>query len=212
MRKLLAAGIALCVASAAQAQMRITEYMYSGNDLAASNGEFWELTNVGGSPIDMTGWSFDDDSRTPGTVDLSVFGIVAAGESVVIAEAPAADFRDNWGLPGTVKVLGGNTTNFGRGDEFNLYDALDVLVDRLTYSDQIFSGTFRTQFVSAWVTYAGLGQNDPYEFVGSMQGDLQSSYFGTNGDLGSPGMHVIPEPAMLTVLALGGLALVRRKR
>ena len=41
--------------------MRITEFMYSG-----TNGEFVEFTNVGNAALDLSGWSFDDDSRTPG--------------------------------------------------------------------------------------------------------------------------------------------------
>src|SRR6185312_7524044 len=106
------------VASSAAAEMRITEYMYSG-----ANGEFIEFTNVGDAPIDMTGWSFDDDSETPGTVDLSAFGTVAAGESVILTETAAADFRTAWSLCDAVKVIGGNTTNLGRDDEINLFDA-----------------------------------------------------------------------------------------
>ena len=63
--------IALCIitlfAATAQAQMRITEWMYNGKLDGNSLGEFVEFTNVGSSAIDMTGWSFDDDSRTAGT-------------------------------------------------------------------------------------------------------------------------------------------------
>ncbi len=32
-------------------------------------------------------------------------------------------------------MIGGNAINLGRGDEINVYDARDVLVDRLTYDD-----------------------------------------------------------------------------
>lgn len=35
----------------AEAQIRITEFMYAGE-------EFIELTNVGSTPVDFTGWSF----------------------------------------------------------------------------------------------------------------------------------------------------------
>ncbi len=55
----------------APASMRITEWMYGG-----MNGEFVEFTNVEPSPIDLTGWSYDDDNRRPGQFSLSAFGIV----------------------------------------------------------------------------------------------------------------------------------------
>jgi hypothetical protein len=60
--------------------MRITEYMYSG-----LGGEFIEFTNRSDAPIDMTGWSYDDDHAVPGAFSLSAFGVVQPGESVVLA-------------------------------------------------------------------------------------------------------------------------------
>ena len=50
--------------SHASATMRITEYMYSG-----VGGEFVEFTNVGSSPVNMTGWSFSDEDRDAGDFD-----------------------------------------------------------------------------------------------------------------------------------------------
>ncbi len=126
---------ALCIATlfaaSAKAEMRITEWMYSGGD-----GEFVEFTNVGSTAIDMAGWSFDDDSENPGTVDLSGFGAVMPGKSVILTDADAAAFDSAWGLSGSVGIIGGNGTNLGRADEINLYDSSDNLVDRLTYDDQ----------------------------------------------------------------------------
>jgi len=87
MRKMLGIAMILCMATTAHAGMFITEYMYSGD-----GGEFIEFTNVGAAPIDMTNWSYDDDSRTPDVFALN-FGIVAPGESVIITEGAAADFR-----------------------------------------------------------------------------------------------------------------------
>lgn len=119
--------------------IRITEYMYSG-----TGGEFIEFTNLDANPIDMTGWSYDDDSSVAGTVDLSAFGIVSPGESVVLSEADAATFIADWNLVG-VTVIGNLTTNLGRNDQINLFDSGDVLADRLSFGDQTFPGTIRTQ-------------------------------------------------------------------
>jgi len=110
-------------------RIRITELEYNGS-------EFVELTNVGSAAQDFTGWSFDDDSRTTGTVSLSAFGSVAAGESVIIAESTDAAFRTEWGLAPTVKVIGSNAANLGRADEANIFDGTGTLVDRVTYNDQ----------------------------------------------------------------------------
>ena len=93
MNKLLAALLVAGFASQAQADVRITEWMYSGG-----SGEFIEFTNLGTSAVDFTGWSYDDDSRTPGVFSLSAFGLVGAGESVIITETEAATFRLDWRL------------------------------------------------------------------------------------------------------------------
>lgn len=166
------------------AAIRITEWMYQG-----ANGEFVEFTNVGNTPVDMTGWSFDDNSRTPGSTSLSAFGIVAPGESVILTEANAATFRAAWNLCDAVKVIGNLTDNLGRNDEINLYDAGGNLVDRLTYNDEGATPVNgpRTQNASAWVTAAALGNNTANLWVLSTTGDAEGSYASTGGDVGSPG-------------------------
>lgn len=73
---ILGLALVLIAGSTVRGQVRITEYMYQG-----INGEFVELTNTGGSAVDMTGWSLDDNTNTPGSFDLTAFGSVAAGES-----------------------------------------------------------------------------------------------------------------------------------
>jgi len=174
-------ALALC-ALPASAQMRITEYMYGG-----ANGEFVEFTNVGSTPIDMTGWSFDDSSRTPGSQDLSAYGTVAPGESVIFTETTADAFRAAWSLCSAVKVIGGNTNNLGRDDEINLYDASGQQIDRLTYGDDTALGGVRTNGFSGWVNAAGLGNNIAADWTLSIVGDGEGSYASTGGDIGSPG-------------------------
>lgn len=163
--------------------MRITEYMYSG-----ANGEFVEFTNVGNTPVDMTGWSYSDNSRHAGDVNLGAFGSVQPGESVILTETAAGDFRTAWHLCNGTKIIGGNSIdNLGRGDEINLYDASGILADRLTYDDQAFPGTIRTQNKSGWVSAAGLGANTIADWSLSSVSDAESSVSSTGGDIGSPG-------------------------
>lgn len=211
--KTFTAVAALAVASAAaQGAIRITEWMYDG-----ANGEFIELTNLSDSPIDMTGWSFDDDSRTPGAFPLGGFGIVQPGESVVFTEATAEFFRTAWSLAPTVKVVGGlgagpfAGTNIGRNDELNIFNASGDLIDRLTYGDQNIPGTIRTQNTSGNpATLVAIGANDVSQWVFSAVGDVYGSYQ-AGLSLGNPGRFVIPAPGSGAVVMLA-LAVGARRR
>lgn len=208
MRRALALCLILAFATQARANIFITEWMYSGND-----GEFIELCNLGGSAVDMTGWSYDDSTRIPGSVDLGFFGQVDPGECVLIAELDAATFAANWGISG-IDILGENAENLGRADEINIYDASMTLVDRLTFGDNApeFPGSIRTQNKSGYVSAAGLGTNNVYEWTLSDVNDVQHSFAGVNGNIGSPGSHVVPEPAALGLIASGFVLFGRRAR
>src|SRR6218665_234434 len=174
-------------AAATPGEMRITEYMYNANG-SGSAGEYVEFTNVGGTPVDMTGWSFDDNSNAPGSQSLSGFGTVQPGESVIFTDVAASTFRTNWSLCAGVKIVGNNTNNLGREDEINLYNASNTLVDRLTYGDQTFApGTIRTTSVSGWTNAAGLGTNTISNWTLSAVGDAEGSYLSSLNETGSPG-------------------------
>jgi hypothetical protein len=177
----LAASLAGC-ADAALAQVRITEFMYSGAD-----GEFVEITNTGTGAVDLAGWSFDDDSNTAGSFALGAIGTLAPGESAIVTENIAANFRSAWQRCAAAKVLGGNTQNLGRNDVINLYDAGGVRVDTLRFGDQNFPGTIRTQNVAGWVSAAGLGIDAIAQWSLASIGDAEGSHASALGDIGSPG-------------------------
>ncbi len=165
--------------------IQITEYMYNG---AGGLGEFIEFTNLSSNAVNMAGWSFDDNTRTPGSQDLSGFGIINPGESVILTESTAAAFRSAWSLADSVKVIGGSTNNLSRADEINLYDASGALVDRLSYDDQTYAGTIRSQNASGWAPTGKLAN-----FVISADwklasiNDGQNSRSSSGADLGNPG-------------------------
>lgn len=206
----------------------ITEWQYNDGP-----GEFIELTNTGSAPVDFSGWSYDDDSRSPGVTNLSAFGVVAPRETVILTEADAEAFRSAWELPASIKIIGNYTNNLGRADEINIFDGASALVDRLTYGDQAFPGTLRTNYnTGVPATLAALGANDVYQWIAPVDApnnyggiyDLRSVYpdelLGDIGVLwrggirGNPGYFYtpVPEPTALSLLAVGAMALVRRRR
>ncbi len=92
-----------------------------------------------------------------------------------------------------MKIIGGLGTaggnNLARNDEINLFDGSDLLVDRLTYGDQTFPGTIRTQNASGQTCLETIGQDDVAGWVRSTVGDAQGSFAATSGDVGTPGSY-----------------------
>lgn len=181
----------------------------------SNGGEFIEFTNVGDAAINLSGWSFDDNSRAPGSVSLSAFGSVAVGQSVILSESAAALFRTAWGLASTVSVIGGNTNNLGRADEINVYDGSGTLIDRLTYDDATIGGP-RTQNVSGNILIANLGGNLANLALASFIGDVFGSATSTDvpvAFLANPGHYLsVPEPDAIALLAFGAVALLTAGR
>ncbi len=217
--KLLVVGVMLSglinTAEASLTGIKITEWMYNADD---TGGEFVEFTNFGATAVDFTGWSFDDNSRAPGSKKLSGFGLVAAGESVILTELSAVLFRTEWNLASSVKVIGGNTQNLARSDEINLYNNSNALVDRLTYNDQG-AGKLkgpRTKGTSGVPnSLAVLGTNNASLWHLSVVGNTDGAYTSMSGDIGSPGktslITAVPLPATAWMFGAGLLGLARKR-
>lgn len=196
--------VLLGFAASANAQgIQITEWMYSGNGC-----EFVEFTNMSTSAIDMTDWSYSDSDAAP--FDLmfgSIFGVVNAGESVILTDIDASTFRTQWGLAASVKVYGPNSnSNLGRSDAINIYDASGSLVDSLTYDDQPGKGP-RTQCKSCTMPSSDLGLTSAsLSWTLASVGDAYGSWASTASDLGNPGTYYgapVPEPASLLAILTG---------
>src|ERR1700759_5608796 len=106
-----ALAIVIAASSVASgAPIVITEWMYSaGTGTNPSPGEYFEITNIGNSPVKMTGWTEDDSTSDtpaggPGLHSLSGFGTLQPGESAVGVEGTdVAGFKSYWGLGAAAK-------------------------------------------------------------------------------------------------------------
>jgi hypothetical protein len=213
------AAVAAFASTSASATVSITEFMYQGTN--SGNREFFEITNISTSAVNVAGWSFNDDNPNNPVAFGNFFGALGANESVILTEMTADAFRAYWSLDAGVRIfsIGGNS-NLGNADTINIYNGAtqnaSTLVDSVTYS----------------ATTPGISRNRPdatgpvpnSQFVNSVVGDIYGSeHAGATGtsDLGNPGQYAfgaaaaVPEPATWAMM-IGGFGLMgasmRRRR
>ncbi len=178
---------------AATGAMRITEFAYGGlvSSTSGGDGEYAELTNVGATPVDLTGWTYDNITATPATgLPLTSFGTVAPGESVIVTDLPAAEFRSDWGLKDSVKVLdNGKTHTLNKGpNAIHIYDGTGAEVDSVSYA----AGFETAKGQSGWVDAAHVGaKSDTTGWTISTAGDSEGSWTSGKGSIGSPGASTL---------------------
>jgi hypothetical protein len=216
LRPVLTAVCALALAAAAPAQLVITEVMSSSG--VGGTADWFELTNLGGSAVDITGYKMDDGSNLFSS-SVALIGVtsIGAGESAVFIEsaAPGTDiaaFRTFWG--GISGITIGSYTGSGVGlssssDGVNLFTG---------------GGSFVTG-VSFAVATTGFSFDNHAGASGAISGLSVAGAFGAFtsanvlGNVGSPGAianaAAVPEPstyaAVFGALALGGAAWSRRR-
>ncbi|WP_374340708.1 lamin tail domain-containing protein [Methyloversatilis sp.] len=245
----LAIGLAVAVApQLASAEVRITELMYEGTGLPSyeyrANGtvndkiiddkrEFFEITNLGDSAVDLDGWYYNDNNVNDPVAFGSAVGQLAAGESLVLTEMNVADFRTAWGLADTVKVFSiGGRSNMGKGDTLNIYAGDGSVIDSVTYDTSFtpasgtsynrpFPGTLTSATADDWLrsvvgdAYGSHLTNDlPLKSYGVLEADgitIHEAFETTpRHDLGNPGFYAVatvPEPGGWAML-LAGIGLI----
>lgn len=215
----------------AHAQLLVTEL-----NSKASEGDFWELTNFGPSPVDLyngtTPWSWDDDSATPGTVMLPLGLSIASGESMIFlagGDTDVAGFRSNWGLDASVQVYGdASSPGFGKDDAVYLFDDTGAIVASLLYSAGDFTLSNGDPSLGGHAGASAGGTStesaiwDPtsgttpatarYTFADGSNFGTYAALDGGDG-IGSPGkVNAVPEPATLALASFGLIAFVWLRR
>lgn len=220
-----AAGL---LAGGAQASVYITEVFPGGVPGSEATSDWFEVTNTGGSTVDITGWLYDDKSADP-EEDGQISGVrqLDAGESAVVLASWSDDWATGWEAVDAFAAhwgesqLAGVQIGFvldkdneggggmsGGGEQIYLFDADGNVVDTKRYAEGL---------VNTWI--ADPSNLAALDLIQSSPGSLESFESQTNvtddpeaiPSVGSPGRNV-PEPGSLALLGLGGLAMLRRRR
>jgi hypothetical protein len=218
-----ALSLTMASASAQISTLRITEAMSSSG--VGGTADWWEVTNYGGSAVDITGWKFDDSSFAFGTsVALNGVTSVAPGESVAFLETTTLDsgtvatlissFRSFWGGSGTSAQIGyyagSGISLSSAGDGIVLFNSTGTeTTPRVTFGAATAGSSFYYGYDALGDPTTSPNTNAIVSTAGTVDGQVTFlSATSLPQNIGSPGTAVVtavPEPASIAGLACGGL-------
>ncbi len=235
---LVAIGSMLVSATAAPGGVLVTEFLAdpSGTDI---DREWFEIYNPDATPFDLSGYAAGDGTNPTSTSTGEAMGVFPAGSilgagQVWVIAADAEGFAAFYGFKPNFEFANSTSVNFAGNDATvpdltqkagwgvsnaslgiaNGGDDIGILTPEsnattFTFIDGSNHGSVMTFFTGA-PTLAG---NQSYERVPANQDTNSASDFvvRTTGTA-TPGAVTVPEPAALSLLGLGGIAMLRRRR
>jgi hypothetical protein len=197
----------LTVTQAAPSALAITEISPWSSGNSPYMADWFEVTNVGGAVVDLTGYKVDDSSNAFGSA-LARNGVasIAPGQSVLFTEgtaSTAAALKSFWGIPDVAVGFysGGGIGLSTDGDAVNLFDPLGRRVAGVTFGPSTTFFTFDNAAGAAAVTaLSRLGVNGAFT-VGGATGS-PGTIVTRRIDVGQNGSVVGTVPAQLS-LTLG---------
>lgn len=174
---------------------------WGNNSLQPYKADWWELTNTTASTIDLTGFTFDDESASTATaVALSGVTALPPGASAIFIEGTAAtatSFIDSWfGSSAPAGFLIGSYSGSGiglggSGDAVNVFNASGHRVAGVSFG----ASTNFKSFDNA----AGLGAfKAPLPAISQLSADGVGGAFTNHDETGSPGRITNP-PALPSI-------------
>jgi len=203
-------------AAPAMAQLKITEVSAWSSGNSAYGADWFELSNLGSSPLSLVGWTMDDNSNGAAKVALTGITSIAAGESVIFTEKEAtASFLSTWfgaSAPAGLQIglyKGAGVGFSTSGDAVNVFNASGVLQARVEFGASSTAAPLRTFDNAAGLNNSLISQ---LSTVG-----VHGAFLSADGqEIGSPGFitSAVPEPESYALLlaGLGVLVAVARKR
>jgi len=198
----------------------------SGNSPYAD--DWFELTNLGATPVDVTGWKIDDNSFSAGSaVLLHDVTSIAPGKSVIFIEIPATPavtpaivaanenaFKTAWfgaNVPAgfTMGWYSGSGVGLSTGgDAVNIFNAANGRVTGISFATSDATSPFSSFDNTAGVGVSGPGSSAPAVSLLSAVG-VNHAFLANDGiEIGSPGVDFLPPtftnvPLDMTVEATG---------
>jgi hypothetical protein len=208
-----AASIAACCLGAplagtahASGGLVISEVAPWGSGNASYAADWFELTNTGGSPIDLSGWKMDDSSASAASaVAMTGVTAIAPGESVIFMETgtlatTAAAFRTAW--------FGSSPPS---GLQIGAYSGSGVGLSTSGDGVTVFDSTGTARASISFGTSDATAPFSSFDNAAGVDGGTVSvlSTAGTNGAftgadgaaIGSPGSAAVSGPATTTTVA-----------